>query len=59
MLLLEQNSTKKKRVNKKVKKLDFDASNNSQKYEKKTFLDSAVYANEAKGHLLDLYYLIV
>ena len=56
MLLLEQNTTRKKRV-KKVPKLD--VGNNNKKYEVEAIWDSAVYTMESEsGHLPRLYYLV-
>lgn len=59
MLLLKQNTTKKKRVDKNIAtKLEFEASDNK-KYEMKGIRDSAIYAIELKtDHLLGLYYLV-
>ena len=57
MLLLEQDTTKKERVNKKVTELEFEAGN-SKKYEIEVIWNSIVYANKAKGHLPGLYYLV-
>ena len=56
--LLEQNISKKRRVDKNVTELDFEASN-SKEYEVKAIWDSVVYSNELeKGYLLGLYYLV-
>ena len=56
MLLLEQNITRKGRVDENV--TEFKASNDKQ-YKVEGIWDSAVYAKEsAASHLLELYYLI-
>ena len=56
--LLEQDSTRKERMNKKVTKLDFEAGN-SEEYKLKAIRDSAVYAMKLKsGHLLEFHYLV-
>ena len=59
MLLLEQDITKKRRVNKNnVTKWNV-GSNEGNKYKLKAICDSAVYARELKsGHLPGLYYLV-
>ena len=54
--LLEQNTTRKRRVD-KTTQLDFKAGDN-EKYEVEGIRDSAVYARESEGHLLGLYYLV-
>ena len=58
VLLLEQNITKRERVDKKITEFEFEASN-SEEYKVETIWDSAVYANEAESHLPNLYYLVV
>ena len=56
MSLLEQDSTKKERVE-KVSELD--AGDDSEEYEVEAIWDSAVYAMESKsGYLSWLYYLV-
>ena len=57
MSLLEPNTIKKEQVNKQVTELELEAGN-SKKYKVEAIWDSAVYANEKKGHLPDLYYLV-
>ena len=59
--LLEQINTKKGRVDKKVKQMEFDIDNNdSKKYKIKAIQDSAVYAKELEsGYLSGFYYLIL
>ena len=56
--LLEQDTTRKVRVDKRVTELEFEAGN-GKKYKVETIWDSAVYANESEsGQLLSLYYLV-
>lgn len=58
MLVLEQNTTKKRNKN---NKMEFDASDNndSQKYKMEAICNNAVYTRESKsGHLIRVYYLI-
>ena len=58
--LLEQDTTRKGRIDKEVRQMEFNAGdNNNGKYEVEAIWDSAVYARESKsGHLPDLYYLV-
>ena len=55
--LLEQDTTRKERMDEKVTELDFEAGN-SEKYKVKAIWDSAVYAGESKNHQPKLYYLV-
>ena len=55
--LLKQDNIRKKRIDKRVIELELEAGD-SKEYKVEAIWDSAVYANKAKGHLLDLYYLI-
>ena len=56
--LLEQDTTKKQRIDENVTKLEFDA-RNSKKYEVEAIWDSAIYRMVLEsGHLLSLYYLV-
>ena len=55
MSLLEQNITKKERVEKVP---ELDASDNSKEYEVEAIWDSAVYTRKLEGHLSGLYYLV-
>ena len=57
--MLEQDTTRKGRINELFlePEPEFDASNNK-KYEVEAIKNSAIYAKEAKGHLLGLYYLV-
>ena len=58
MSLLEQNNSKKERVDKNVTELEFDTSN-SEEYKVKAIWDSVVYANKLeKSYLSGLYYLV-
>ena len=53
--MLEQDTSRKKRVNKKVTELNFEATD-SEEYKVEAIWDSAVYANKSEsGHLLGLY----
>ena len=58
--LLEQNTTRKGRVDEEVRQMEFDAGDNkSREYEVEVIWDSAVYARESKsGHLPGFYYLV-
>ena len=56
--LLEQDKTRKERVDKRVKELELKAGN-SEEYEIEAIWDSAVHANKLEsGQLPDLYYLV-
>ena len=55
--LLEQNTTKKGRVNDMQLNFEFEAGNNKE-YEVDGIRDSAVYARESAGQLPGLYYLV-
>ena len=58
--LLEQDTTRKDLVDKKVRQIEFDAGDNSREYKLEVIWDSAVYAKELKsGHLPGLYYLVL
>ena len=58
MSLLEQDITRKERVDKKVTELDFKA-DDREEFKVEAIRDSAVYAKESEGHLPGLYYLVV
>ena len=60
MFLLEQDITRKGRINKKiVKQLKFKAGSNNEEYKVESICNSAVYARELKaGNLPGLYYLV-
>ena len=55
--LLEQNTIRKERVDKKVMELEFEAGD-SKKYKVEAIWDSAIYARESEDHLPGLYYLV-
>ena len=58
MSLLEQDTTRKEWMDKKVRQIEFDAGDNEE-YKVEAIWDSAVYARELKsGYLPGLYYLI-
>ena len=58
MLLLKQDTIRKKQVNKNITKLDAD-NNDNKKYKVKAIYNSIVYIKKLKSsHLLDLYYLL-
>ena len=59
--LLQQDTTRKGRVDKKVRQMKFNAyDDDSGEYDVEAIRDSAVYARESKqGHLPDLYYLVL
>ena len=54
--LLEQDTTKKEQLDKKVMELE---TGDSKEYKVETIWDGAVYSNKAKSHLSRLYYLIL
>ena len=58
--LLEQDTTRKGRVDEEVRQMEFDAGDDgSREYEVEAIRDSAVYARESEsGHLPGLYYLV-
>ena len=60
MLLLEQNITRKGRVDKVIRQIEFDAEdNNGKEYKMVAIWKSTVYAKELElGHLSSLYHLI-
>ena len=60
MLLLEQDTTKKKQINELFPEpeLEFDTSNNK-KYKVKVIRNNAVYIKKTEGYLLGLYYLVL
>lgn len=58
MLQLEQKTTKKRQVDKKTSKIEFETDSNSKKYKFETICDSEVYVNKSKNNLPDLYYLV-
>ena len=59
VLLLEQNTIKKGRVDEKVRQMEFDADNNSRKYKMEAFWDSTIYTKELESnHLPGIYHLV-
>ena len=57
MLLLEQNTTRKGRVDENA--MELDVGNDSGEHKVEAIRDSAVYTRESKSsHLLGIYYLI-
>ena len=59
MLLLEQDTTRKGRVEQEVRQMEFDTGDDGEKYKVEAIQDSAVYARKSKsGHLSGLYYLV-
>ena len=55
---LEQNTTRKGQINKFAEVPEFEPGDNKE-YEVETIQDSVVFAKEANGQLLGLYYLVV
>ena len=59
MFLLEQDTTRKGRVDEKTLQLEFEDDGEGEEYEVEAIRDSAVYAKESEsGQLPGLYYLI-
>ena len=59
MLLLEQDTTRKGRVNKLVRQMEFNADDDdSKKYKIEVIWDSVVYVRKSESHLPGLYYLV-
>ena len=56
--MLEHDIIKKRRVDKKITELEFEAGD-SKEYEVEAVWDNVVYANKAKGHPPGLYYLVL
>ena len=60
MLLLKQNTTKKRRMDKEIRQNDFDISNsNGKRYKIRAICDSAIFVRWSEDYLLELYYLIL
>ena len=57
MLLLEQNTTKKRQVYENVTELN-TGNENSREYKIEAICNSTVYARELAGHLPEFYYLV-
>ena len=60
VLLLEQDITRKRRIDKEVRQIEFDAGDDkSGKYEVQAIRDSAIYVRESKlGYISGFYYLV-
>ena len=60
MSLLEQDTTRKGRVDKKVRQMEFDVGDDENgEYKVEAIRDSAVYARKSESsHLLGFYYLV-
>ena len=60
MSLVEQDTTRKRQLNKKIRQIEFDVGNNdSGEYKVEVIWDSIVYTRESEsGYLPGLYYLI-
>ena len=59
MSLLEDDTTRKGRVDEEVRQMEFDVGNNEE-YKVEAIWDSAVYARESEsGHIPGLYYLVL
>ncbi len=61
MSLLEQDTTRKRRVNKELPEpeREFEAGDNNKEYEVEAIIDSAVYGKEANNQMPSLYYLVL
>ncbi len=55
--LLEQNTTKKGRVDETTSRLEFE-NKGDEEYEVEAIRNSAVYVSKSEGHLPGLYYLV-
>ncbi len=58
MSLLEQDTTRKGRVDETTSRLEFENESDSEEYKVEAIHDSVVYARESEGHLPGLYYLV-
>ena len=59
MLLLEQNTTKKKQMDENIATKLGAGDNKSREYKVEAICDSAVYTKKSKsGYLLEFYYLV-
>ena len=57
--MLEEDTTRKGRVNEEVRQMEFDAGDDGEEYEVEAIRDSTVYAIKSQsGHLPGLYYLV-
>ena len=55
--MLEQDTTRKEQVDKKMTEMDFEV-DNSREYEVEAIWNSAVYTKKSESHLPGLYYLV-
>ena len=56
---MEQNTTRKRRVDEEVRQMEFNTGDDGEEYKIKAIWNSAVYAKESElGHLPGFYYLI-
>ena len=56
---LEQDTTKKGRVDKEVRQIEFDTDDDGEEYKVEAIWDSTVYTRESEsGHLSGFYYLV-
>lgn len=55
--LLEQDTTRKRRADETISKLEFD-NKNGKEYKVEVIFDSMLYARESRKHLLAFYYLV-
>ncbi len=58
MSLMEQDTTRKGRVDETTSRLEFENEGDREEYEVEAIRDSAVYARESEGYLPGLYYLV-
>ncbi len=59
MSLLEQDITRKGRVDKITSRLEFESDGNGKEYKVEAIFDNVVYARELEGHLPAFYYLVL
>ncbi len=59
MSLLEQDITRKGRVDETTSRLEFESDGDGEEYEVEAIRDSTVYARVLEGHLQGLYYLVL
>lgn len=58
MLLVKQDITRERQINKKVRQIKFNSGNNNKKFKIEIIWDNAVYAKKLTGYLLAFYYLV-
>ncbi len=56
--LLEQDTTRKGRVDETISRLEFETDGKGEEYEVEAICNNAVYAKESEGHLPGFYYLV-